>query len=165
MGNRLLMPDPPNADAPLCRRSALQWRVAAWGMSVRGNPLRPGGWRYEALGRLLVNPIAHSGGHVQHFFAWMGKKMKKSLARAGARLFSLSLSPLGGAGEGGQDKSLAMRRQTSSTFSRLLKAEMRKKPSPCAPKPAPGVMTTRASCSILSKNSQLPMPLGVCTQT
>ena len=58
-----------------------------------------------------------------------------------------------------------MRRATSRAFSRELKAEMRKKPSPWAPKPAPGVITTCASCSILSKNSQLPMPPGVCTHT
>ena len=50
---------------------------------------------------------------------------------------------------------LWMRRQTSSTFSRELNAEMRKNPSPLEPKPEPGVITTFASCSILSNICQL----------
>ncbi len=47
------------------------------------------------------------------------------------------------------------RRATSSAFARLLKDEMRKKPSPLEPKPLPGVMTTFASFRILSKACQL----------
>lgn len=87
-------------------------------------------------------------------------------ARALGDTFRAASVPLVyGAEEPCQASRRAMRRQTSSTFSLLLKAEMRKNPSPWEPKPAPGVMTTRASSSILSKNSQLPMPWGVCTQT
>ena len=57
------------------------------------------------------------------------------------------------------------RRQTSSTFSRVLNEEMRKYPSPAAPNPAPGVMTTWASSSILSNMSQESIPSGHWTQT
>lgn len=60
---------------------------------------------------------------------------------------------------------LWMRRQTSSTFSRELNAEMRKNPSPLEPKPEPGVITTFASCSILSNICQLSRPSGHCTHT
>ena len=57
-----------------------------------------------------------------------------------------------------------MRAATSMALSRELNAETRKKPSPCAPKPEPGVTTTLASCSILSKTSQLVRPDGVAIQ-
>jgi hypothetical protein len=53
---------------------------------------------------------------------------------------------------------------TSSALARLLKALMRKKPSPFEPNPLPGVMTTLASPRILSKVCQLETPLGVRTQ-
>ncbi len=56
-------------------------------------------------------------------------------------------------------------RQTSSTLARELKAEMRKYPSPAEPKPEPGVMTTWASCSILSNMSHELRPAGQPTQT
>ena len=56
------------------------------------------------------------------------------------------------------------RRATSSAFARLLKAEMRKKPSPFEPKPLPGVMTTFASRKILSNACQLVTLFGACTQ-
>src|ERR1039457_368117 len=56
------------------------------------------------------------------------------------------------------------RRATSSALARLLKALMRKKPSPFEPKPLPGVMTTFASFKILSNACQLVMPVGVRTQ-
>ncbi len=52
----------------------------------------------------------------------------------------------------------------SSTFSRLLKAEIRKYPSPAAPKPEPGVPTTLQVCNSLSKKSQLDKPWGVFTR-
>lgn len=48
------------------------------------------------------------------------------------------------------------RSETASAFSRELKAETRKNPSPWAPNPAPGVMTTWISFRILSKTAQLP---------
>ena len=57
-----------------------------------------------------------------------------------------------------------MRRATSSALARLLKAEMRKYPSPWEPNPLPGVMTTWAWVSIRSNISQLDNPLGVPTQ-
>src|SRR5207247_7740096 len=56
------------------------------------------------------------------------------------------------------------RRATSSAFSRLLNAEMRKYPSPCAPKPLPGVMTTLKSRSMRSNICQLVRPSRVFTQ-
>src|SRR5262249_50835545 len=56
------------------------------------------------------------------------------------------------------------RRATSSAWARLLKALMRKKPSPLEPKPLPGVMTTWASRRILSKASQLVTRRGGCAQ-
>ncbi len=55
--------------------------------------------------------------------------------------------------------------QTSMTFSRELNAEIRKYPSPAAPNPDPGVMTTLASSSILSNMSQLVSPSGQATHT
>src|SRR5438270_2535418 len=56
------------------------------------------------------------------------------------------------------------RSPTSCAFSRLLKAETRKKPSPLEPKPLPGVMTTFNSFSIQSKVCQLVIRLRVATQ-
>ena len=56
------------------------------------------------------------------------------------------------------------RRATSSALARLLKAEMRKNPSPFEPKPLPGVITTFESCRILSNACQLVTPFGVRTQ-
>src|ERR1022692_348660 len=56
------------------------------------------------------------------------------------------------------------RRATSSALARLLKALMRKKPSPFEPKPLPGVITTFASLRILSNACQLVIPFGVRTQ-
>ena len=56
-------------------------------------------------------------------------------------------------------------RQTSSTFARELKAEIRKYPSPAEPKPEPGVMTTWASPNILSNMSHELRPAGQPTQT
>ena len=56
------------------------------------------------------------------------------------------------------------RRATSSALARLLKALMRKKPSPFEPKPDPGVMTTFASARILSNACQLVTSFGVRTQ-
>src|SRR5438270_12103752 len=53
---------------------------------------------------------------------------------------------------------------TSCAFSRLLKAETRKKPSPFEPKPLPGVITTFNSFSIQSNVCQLVMPSRVSTQ-
>src|SRR5438094_9200406 len=53
---------------------------------------------------------------------------------------------------------------TSSAFSRLLNAEIRKWSSPCAPKPAPGVMTTFSWRSIRSNICQLVSPPGIFTQ-
>lgn len=52
-----------------------------------------------------------------------------------------------------------------STSSECPKALSRKKPSPLGPKPEPGVPTTWASLSSLSKNSQEVMPAGVLTHT
>jgi len=57
------------------------------------------------------------------------------------------------------------RRTTSSTFARELNALMRKWPSPQRPKPAPGVVTTRAWRSRWSKNPQLSNPAGVLHHT
>ena len=53
---------------------------------------------------------------------------------------------------------LRRRCMASSTASRLLKALMRMKPSPQRPKPAPGVVTTCARFSSLSKNFQESLP-------
>ena len=50
-----------------------------------------------------------------------------------------------------------------SVFSCVPNAVSRTKPSPRPPKPAPGVHTTFAECSIQSKNSHEVMPLGVLT--
>ncbi len=58
----------------------------------------------------------------------------------------------------------AKRRAASSALRRLLKAEMRKYPSPALPKPLPGVMTMLASLSTRSKMSQLVAPCGPRTQ-
>src|SRR4030095_23486 len=60
--------------------------------------------------------------------------------------------------------SLSKRRATSRAFSRLLKAETRKYPSPWAPKPAPGVITTFKSRSMRSNICQLVRPSGGFTQ-
>jgi hypothetical protein len=72
----------------------------------------------------------------------------------------------GGSGEqdGVHHFSACKRRATSSALARLLKAEMRKYPSPLLPKPLPGVMTTLASLRMRSKACQLLMPGGVWTQ-
>ena len=55
------------------------------------------------------------------------------------------------------------RSATASAFARELKAETRKKPSPWAPNPAPGVITTWISFKSLSKTAQLPNPDGALT--
>jgi len=55
-------------------------------------------------------------------------------------------------------KTFRRRFMASSTFSRLLKALMRMKPCPQRPKPAPGVVTTWARLSSLSKNFQESLP-------
>ena len=62
------------------------------------------------------------------------------------------------------DDASRKRRATSSALARLLKAEMRKKPSPLEPNPLPGVMTTFSSRNIQSKVCQLVLPAGVSTQ-
>src|SRR5712692_8437587 len=56
------------------------------------------------------------------------------------------------------------RRATSSAFSRLLKAETRKYPSPFVPKPLPGVITILISLSRRSNICQLVRLAGVFTQ-
>src|SRR5262249_37576423 len=61
-------------------------------------------------------------------------------------------------------RSVFRRLATSSSFLRLLKTEIRKETSPCAPKPAPGVMTTFSSRNIRLNISQLVRPSGVFTQ-
>src|SRR5262249_15788432 len=53
---------------------------------------------------------------------------------------------------------------TSSAFSLLLNAEMRKYPSLCAPNPDPGVITTFSSRNIRSNSCQLVRPCGVFPQ-
>src|SRR5512133_648610 len=52
-----------------------------------------------------------------------------------------------------------------TTFALSAKAEKRKYPSPEGPKPDPGVPTTFASLSKMSKNSQELSPFLVLTQT
>ena len=63
-----------------------------------------------------------------------------------------------------QSLNVPNRRPTSSAFSRLLNAEIRKNPSPQAPKPLPGVTTTFSFWSIRSNICQLVRPSGVSTQ-
>ena len=53
-----------------------------------------------------------------------------------------------------QERTEESRPMASRTFSSELNAEMRMKPSPACPKPAPGVVTTFASLSSLSKKAQ-----------
>ena len=57
-----------------------------------------------------------------------------------------------------------MRSMASRVLSASPTAVRRMKPSPLGPKPAPGVVTTLASWSSRSKNSQLPWPSGALNQ-
>jgi len=81
-----------------------------------------------------------------------------------AKYFDFRISNFPKAHPSGQKFIPTILRAASCALALLLNAETRKNPSPCAPKPDPGVMTMFASSSMRSNISQLPIPGGVLTQ-
>ena len=87
-----------------------------------------------------------------------------SFALPGLKIQATHRAAERGGAEDYANAAVSIRRATSSAFSRLLNAEMRKYPSPSEPNPLPGVITTLSSWSIRSNIAQLVRPAGVPTQ-
>ncbi len=139
------------------------WRVGSargWGGGVAARPLV--GWRVAARPRVAWRVgSAHGWGG-----GWAAPTVKNDLTLGAAfrrrRPTALSRGPLGLTARCVRRRYLraaAIRTRAASTFSRELNALIRTCPSPHWPKPAPGVQTTWALLSSVSKNAHESRPV------